>query len=88
MENNHFNRKKEVIEVSIHNNGKGIKEEDFEPIFDKFYQSRNQNVKNPIGRVGLAICKQIIEHHKGKFGSKAHYKMVRHLFYFTQLQYN
>jgi signal transduction histidine kinase len=38
--------KKEVIEVSIHNNGKGIKEEEFQPIFDKFYQSRNQNVKN------------------------------------------
>jgi Na+/proline symporter/signal transduction histidine kinase len=59
--------KKEVIEVHIHNNGKGIKEEDFEAIFDKFYQSRNQNVKKPIGSgLGLAICKQIIEHHKGK----------------------
>ena len=59
--------KKEVIEVRIHNNGKGIKEEDFEAIFDKFYQSRNQNVKKPIGSgLGLAICKQILEHHKGK----------------------
>lgn len=58
--------KKEVVEVRIHNNGKGIKEEDFEAIFDKFYQSRNQNVKKPIGSgLGLAICKQIIEHHKG-----------------------
>jgi K+-sensing histidine kinase KdpD len=43
--------KKEVIEVSIHNNGKGIKEEEFQPIFDKFYQSRNQNVKKPIEAV-------------------------------------
>jgi signal transduction histidine kinase len=60
--------KKEVIEVSIHNNGAGIKTEDFEP-FDKFYQSRDQNVKKPIGSgLGLAICKQIIEHHKGTFG--------------------
>jgi Na+/proline symporter/signal transduction histidine kinase len=59
--------KKDVIEVRIHNNGKVIKEEDFEAIFDKFYQSRNQNVKKPIGSgLGLAICKQIIEHHKGK----------------------
>ena len=58
--------KKEVVEVHIHNNGKGIKEEDFEAIFDKFYQSRNQNVKKPIGSgLGLAICKSIIEHHKG-----------------------
>jgi signal transduction histidine kinase len=58
---------KDVVEVKIHNNGKGINEEDFEAIFDKFYQSRNQNVKKPIGSgLGLAICKQIIEHHKGK----------------------
>ena len=54
------------IAVRIHNNGKGIKVEEFEPIFDKFYQSRNQNVKKPVGSgLGLAICKQIIEHHKG-----------------------
>ena len=59
--------KKDNIEVKIHNNGKGIKKEDFEAIFDKFYQSRNQNVKKPIGSgLGLAICKKIIEHHKGK----------------------
>jgi signal transduction histidine kinase len=51
---------------------KELKKE-FQPIFDKFYQSRNQNVKKPIGSgLGLAICKQIIEHHKGTFGSKAH----------------
>lgn len=55
------------VEIQIHNNGKGIKKEDFEAIFDKFYQSRNQNVKKPVGSgLGLAICKQIVEHHKGK----------------------
>ncbi|MFI0490492.1 ATP-binding protein [Flavobacterium sp.] len=55
------------VEVQIYNNGKSIKKEDFEVVFDKFYQSRNQNVKKPIGSgLGLAICKQIIEHHKGK----------------------
>jgi signal transduction histidine kinase len=49
MENNHFNtEKKEVIEVSIHNNGK-LKNRRFSTIFDKFYQSRDQNVKKPIG---------------------------------------
>ncbi|MET0760509.1 MAG: sensor histidine kinase [Flavobacterium sp.] len=59
--------KNNAVKVKIHNNGKRIKEEDFEAIFDKFYQSRNQNVKKPIGSgLGLAICKQIIEHHKGK----------------------
>ena len=54
------------VEVKIHNNGKEIKKEDFDAIFDKFYQSRNQNVKKPVGSgLGLAICKKIIEHHKG-----------------------
>ncbi|NRT13314.1 ATP-binding protein [Flavobacterium sp. 14A] len=55
------------VVVKIYNNGKEIKAEDRESIFDKFYQSRDQNVKKPIGSgLGLAICKQIIELHKGK----------------------
>ena len=59
------------IEVKIHNNGKIIKAEDTEAIFDKFYQSRNQNIKKPVGSgLGLAICKQIIEHHKGSIWSE------------------
>ncbi len=55
------------IEVAVQDNGKGIDENDFEAIFDKFYQSSNQNIKKPIGSgLGLAICKKIVEHHKGK----------------------
>uniref|UniRef100_UPI00404A97CA ATP-binding protein n=1 Tax=Flavobacterium sp. TaxID=239 RepID=UPI00404A97CA len=54
-------------EVSFQDNGKGINEKDLELIFDKFYQSDNQNIKKPIGSgLGLAICKQIIEIHKGE----------------------
>ncbi|MFV8270706.1 ATP-binding protein [Flavobacterium sp. GT2N3] len=63
--------KETAIEVKIHNNGKLIKAEEAEAIFDKFYQSRNQNIKKPIGSgLGLAICKQIIEHHKGNIWSE------------------
>jgi signal transduction histidine kinase len=62
---------RDEVEVQIHNNGKEINSEDFDAIFDKFYQSRNQNVKKPIGSgLGLAICKQIIEHHKGRIWAK------------------
>ena len=62
-----INENKDAIEIKIHNNGKGIKKGDFEVIFDKFYQSRNQNIKKPMGSgLGLAICKKIIEHHKGR----------------------
>ncbi len=56
-----------IIEVAVVDNGKGIDENDFETVFDKFYQSSNQNFRKPVGSgLGLAICKKIIEHHNGK----------------------
>lgn len=59
--------KGDFIQVQVSDNGKGINKNDFETIFDKFYQSTNQNFKKPIGSgLGLAICKQIIELHRGK----------------------
>jgi Na+/proline symporter/signal transduction histidine kinase len=55
------------IKTLIWDNGKGINKNDYESIFEKFFQSNNQNIKKPVGSgLGLAICKQIIEHHKGK----------------------
>ncbi len=55
-----------LVITSVQDNGKGIHPNDFDVIFDKFYQASNQNFKKPIGSgLGLAICKQIIEHHKG-----------------------
>lgn len=55
------------ITTFVSDNGKGINTEDMENIFDKFYQSINQNIKKPLGSgLGLAISRQIIEHHKGK----------------------
>ncbi len=54
------------IILNIYNNGKTINADDLEIIFDKFYQSNDQNTKKPIGSgLGLAICKQIMEAHKG-----------------------
>lgn len=59
--------KDDFIHTLVQDNGKGINPNDFEAIFEKFYQSTNQNIKKPVGSgLGLAICKQIIEHHKGK----------------------
>jgi signal transduction histidine kinase len=67
-----INENTNFIAVSIHNNGKEINPEDLEAVFDKFYQSRNQNIKKPIGSgLGLAICKKIIEHHKGKIWAES-----------------
>ncbi|NCP53003.1 MAG: sodium:proline symporter [Flavobacteriales bacterium] len=59
------------VEVYVIDNGKGIPDEDFEYIFDKFYQSKNQNTIKPHGSgLGLAICKQILEQHHGKIWAK------------------
>lgn len=75
------------IETSIRDNGKGINPEDLDAIFDKFYQSTNQNIKKPVGSgLGLAICKQIIEHHKGKIWAEN--KENGAVFYFTLPKYN
>ncbi|MEM9075553.1 MAG: ATP-binding protein [Bacteroidota bacterium] len=58
--------KDKKIAVVVEDNGKGIPEEDHNYIFEKFYQSKNQNTKKPQGSgFGLAICKQIVESHNG-----------------------
>ncbi|MEH1006590.1 sensor histidine kinase [Winogradskyella sp. ECml5-4] len=61
----------QLIEISVSDNGKGILEEDFLYIFDKFYQSQDQNTRKPEGSgLGLAITKQIVEKHNGKIWAK------------------
>ncbi|SEM25146.1 Na+/proline symporter [Aquimarina amphilecti] len=58
--------KDDFIRISVQDNGKGIPRNDAKRIFEKFYQSHNQNIKKPIGSgLGLAICKKIIEGHNG-----------------------
>lgn len=61
-----INEKQDYVEVSICDNGKGIPKEDFETVFEKFYQSNNQVIKKPEGSgLGLSITKKIIQLHKG-----------------------
>ena len=65
----------EHIAVTVEDNGKGIPAEDQNYIFEKFYQSKNQNTKKPIGSgFGLAICKKIVESHHGKIWVDANYQ--------------
>lgn len=57
----------EELKVNIHDNGKGIPEDDRQMIFDKFYQVRHQTRRKPTGSgLGLAISKNIITMHKGR----------------------
>ncbi|MBE99113.1 MAG: sodium:proline symporter [Flavobacterium sp.] len=62
-----INSNKDILTTTVEDNGKGIAPADTEQIFDKFYQSNNQNIKKPVGSgLGLAISRQIIELHNGK----------------------
>lgn len=66
-----FQEKDGEVKISIFNTGKSIPEEDLEFIFEKFYQSKNQNIRKPLGSgLGLSICKKIIDAHDGKILAK------------------
>ncbi|WP_422104660.1 ATP-binding protein [Winogradskyella sp.] len=66
---------KGFLEVTIKDNGKGIPDQDMPYIFDKFYQSKNQNIQKPEGSgLGLAICKQIVDNHNGNIWAKNNQK--------------
>lgn len=66
----------EEISCKVKDNGKGIPNEDIQLIFKKFYQSKNQTFKKPIGSgFGLAICKQIIEMHGGEIHANPNLKI-------------
>lgn len=74
-------RQDDAIRVNVSNNGEGIDENDLESIFDKFYQVRHQTRKKPIGHgLGLAICKNIIEMHKGRISVEVNEGLVRFSF--------
>lgn len=61
-----FSQKDDNLVIKIFNTGKNIPDEDLELIFDKFYQSKNQNIRKPTGSgLGLAISKKITEAHGG-----------------------
>lgn len=57
-----LSEKEDRLIITIFNTGKHIPNEDLEMIFDKFYQSKNQNILKPTGSgLGLAISKKIIQ---------------------------
>ncbi|MDQ1162610.1 signal transduction histidine kinase [Chryseobacterium sp. SORGH_AS 447] len=57
-----LSEKENEVVIKIFNTGKHIPEEDLELIFDKFYQSKNQNILKPTGSgLGLAISKKIVQ---------------------------
>src|SRR4030042_6677231 len=57
---------RDMVQISVTDNGDGIPPEDLGKVFDKFYRG-SQNRRQPGGTgLGLAICKSIIDNHDGK----------------------
>ncbi len=63
------------MEITFTDNGVGISPKDQDRVFEKFYQSENQNTRKPKGSgIGLAICKSIVEAHNGSIKVDTSYK--------------
>jgi len=56
----HINPNREHVEVAITDTGEGIHPEDISKIFDPFVTTKEMGIG-----LGLAICKRIVEDHKG-----------------------
>lgn len=63
----------ESIVIQVSDQGRGIPEGDIETIFDKFYQTGlGDTVQKEKGSgMGLAICRQIVEHYGGKIWAES-----------------
>lgn len=53
------------IQILVTDNGKGIKAEDLEHVFERFYSGKDQENTNGTG-IGLALTKSLVELHGGK----------------------
>jgi signal transduction histidine kinase len=54
------------IRFTIQDSGQGIAEQELESIFEQFIQGHSQAVNTGGTCLGLAICKEIIQAHKGR----------------------
>ena len=60
----------ENVRIAFHDQGPGIDNEALPFIFDRFYRARNEKTITGTG-LGLYICKQIIEAHRGKIWAES-----------------
>jgi signal transduction histidine kinase len=59
-------KKADSIVVSVQDQGAGIPENELESVFDKFVQSSKNNTSAGGTGLGLPICREIIDAHKGR----------------------
>ena len=64
----------ERLYVAVKDTGKGVPVEDLEKIFDRFYQSKQNQAYSGYGQsgtgIGLFLCKRIIQLHDGKIEAR------------------
>ena len=61
--------KKKSFLVNIKDTGKGIKKEELNIIWDKYYKNEKNHKRNKVGTgIGLSIVKNILDIHKFKYG--------------------
>jgi len=58
------------VRIAFHDQGPGIDSESLPFVFDRFYRARNERTITGTG-LGLYICKQIIEAHRGKIWAES-----------------
>ena len=59
------------IVINVIDNGIGMNEDELPFVFDRFYSNRNHGKEHNGAGLGLAISKEIIEHHKGNIWVKS-----------------
>lgn len=65
-----LSKKKECVELSVHDQGIGISQDNLEKIFDRFERAVGRNEVSGLG-LGLFISKQIIELHQGRIWAES-----------------
>lgn len=64
--------KKKTYLVNIIDTGKGIKENELNLIWNKYYKNEKNHKRNKVGTgIGLSIVKNILDRHKFKYGVKS-----------------
>jgi NtrC-family two-component system sensor histidine kinase KinB len=58
------------VRFSVTNRGPGLSDLEQAKVFDKFYRSEKQNVREGVG-LGLSIARQIVQAHDGRIGVKS-----------------
>jgi signal transduction histidine kinase len=64
-------REKGQVRITVTDNGSGIKTDELDLVFNRFYKSSHQGKPHQGSGLGLAIAKEIIEYHQGTISVKS-----------------